>query len=244
MPDEQLFALAESGKLLKPEIIKAEARRMLKDPKSKRFTTDFAAQWLGLKKVAPCCLTLSSTPTTTQPWKCPCAKESELSLKKSFATTCRSRLFSIRNSLCSTNGLPNTTISPASRSEFRKVSLPRNSPRGGILTHASVLTITSNGTRTSPVVRESDAQNIFDAPNNPPPDIEPIEPDIGANNHSRNAQKAPGDRYLQGATAVSTPEDFRWRTRSRAMARSILNRQSRRHWNSDRRHGLQGHKRY
>ena len=65
-------------------------------------------------------------------------------------------------------------------SDFRKVALPANSPRGGLLGQASVLKLTSNGTRTSPVVRGVWVlENILGDPPSPPPaDVEPIEPDV------------------------------------------------------------------
>jgi hypothetical protein len=63
---------------------------------------------------------------------------------------------------------------------FRKVELPADSPRGGLLSHASVLTTTSNGVETSPVVRGIWVlENILGTPPSPPPpDVEPLEPDI------------------------------------------------------------------
>ena len=181
MPDEQLFALAESGKLLKPEIIKAEARRMLKDPKSKRFTTDFAAQWLGLKKVGAMLPDPKLYPDYDPALEMSMRKESELFFEEILRDNLPIETFlDSKFAMLNERLAQHYDISGVKGQEFRKVSLPRNSPRGGILTHASVLTITSNGTRTSPVVRGVwMLENIFDAPpNNPPPDIEPIEPDV------------------------------------------------------------------
>ena len=65
-------------------------------------------------------------------------------------------------------------------SDFRKVTLPADSPRGGLLGQASVLKLTSNGTRTSPVVRGVwILENILGDPPSPPPaDVQPIEPDV------------------------------------------------------------------
>ena len=62
---------------------------------------------------------------------------------------------------------------------FRRVSLPKNSHRGGLLGHASVLTVTANGVETSPVVRGVwILDNILGTPPSPPPpDVEPLEPD-------------------------------------------------------------------
>ena len=64
--------------------------------------------------------------------------------------------------------------------DFRRVKLAKNSPRGGLLGQAGILKITSNGTRTSPVIRGVwILENIFGDPPSPPPaDVEPIEPDV------------------------------------------------------------------
>jgi hypothetical protein len=63
---------------------------------------------------------------------------------------------------------------------FRKVKLPKDTPRGGLLGQAGILKITSNGTRTSPVVRGVwILENLLGDPPSPPPaDVEPIEPDV------------------------------------------------------------------
>src|SRR5205085_8769596 len=52
MPDESLFALAGKGVLHKPEVLVAQAKRMLKDPKSKALGDNFAEQWLNLRLLA------------------------------------------------------------------------------------------------------------------------------------------------------------------------------------------------
>src|SRR5262249_4243589 len=51
MPDDTLFALAKKGELKKPAVLRAQVERMLKDPKARRFTANFAGQWLDLRNI-------------------------------------------------------------------------------------------------------------------------------------------------------------------------------------------------
>ena len=51
MPDEELLALAEQGKLSEPDTLRGQVERMLKDPKAAAFTENFAGQWLGLRDI-------------------------------------------------------------------------------------------------------------------------------------------------------------------------------------------------
>ena len=81
------------------------------------------------------------------------------------------------------NHFPAVVFAGVSGNEFRRASLPAGTPRGGILTHASVLTVSSYPTRTSPVIRGKYVlQNILGAPPPPPPPDVPVldEAAIGA----------------------------------------------------------------
>ena len=74
-------------------------------------------------------------------------------------------------------------------SHFRKVSLKGNQQRGGLLGHASVLTLSANGVETSPIKRGIwILENVLGTPPPPPPpDVEPLEPDTRGANHSATA---------------------------------------------------------
>ena len=81
---------------------------------------------------------------------------------------------------------------------FRRVALPPESPRGGVLTQASVLKVTANGTNTSPVRRGVWVlENILGKPPDPPPpNVPAIEPDIRGTSTIRHARRAPPGRRL------------------------------------------------
>jgi len=181
MPDETLAALAESGELLEPGVVTAQVRRLLGDPKSMRFVKDFTAQWLGLKHVGAMLPDPKLYPDYDPILEASMREESE----QFFAAVLRDNLsettfldadFTMLNErLAKHYGIPGVT-----GKDMRRVPLPADSPRGGLLGQASILTITSNGTRTSPVVRGVWVlENILHRPPSPPPpDVEPIEPDV------------------------------------------------------------------
>jgi hypothetical protein len=65
MPDEELLAIAARGELAKPDALRRQVERMLKDPRAKAFTQNFAGQWLNLRAIDDTVPTSASTPSTT-----------------------------------------------------------------------------------------------------------------------------------------------------------------------------------
>lgn len=181
MPDEELMKLAANGKLLKNRVLKKQTRRMLADEKRIRFVEDFTAQWLGLKDIH----LMSPDPKLYASYdpllEGLMQKESEvffdriLTKNESPEAFLDSKFVMVNERLAT-----HYEIEGVVGSAFRKVALPKDSPRGGLLGQASVLKLTSNGTRTSPVVRGVWVlENILGSPPSPPPaDVEPIEPDV------------------------------------------------------------------
>ncbi len=177
MPDEELYRLADKGELRKPGVLKAQIARMLKDKKAVALTDNFAGQWLMLRSVQ----TAAPDPTTYPNWDEPLRKamirEAELYFE-----------YVVRNDRPVTEFLDSDYTFVNSRlavhykltkfkgTDFEKVTLP-DDRRGGILTMASVLTVTSNPTRTSPVKRGKWVlDNLLGTPPPPPaPDVPQLE---------------------------------------------------------------------
>ena len=153
MPDDRLLGLADDGKLHNPEVLLGETRRMLTDPRSSALGDNFAAQWLTLRKLA----TLTPDPARYPSWNenLRNAMRNETLLyfdgvvhnDRSVLDFLDSNYTYLNGPLAALYGVPGVQ-----GNEFRKVNLTGDQ-RGGLLTQASVLTVTSNPTRTSPVKR-------------------------------------------------------------------------------------------
>jgi mono/diheme cytochrome c family protein len=181
MPDEELLTLAEKGKLSQPETLRAQVERMLKHSKATAFTENFVGQWLGLREIdatEPSYLLYSEFDHML---KVSMIRETELF----FAEVLKDDL-SLTNFVASDFTMLNARlakhygISGLDGFAFRKVTLPPGSHRGGVLTMASVLKVTANGTTTSPVMRGVWVMEriLGTPPPKPPADVPPIEPDI------------------------------------------------------------------
>lgn len=182
MPDQELFDIAASGRIIHPETLVDQMHRMLKDPRAEAFHKHFTNSWLHLNE-------LGSMPPDTQKFATYYDHDLEPLMRREtqlfFAEILQKNLsidhfiesdFTYANRyLAAHYGLP-----VIEGDEFRRVSLPADSLRGGLLGHASVLTATSNGVESSPVTRGIWVlENILGSPPPPPPpDIEPLEPDI------------------------------------------------------------------
>jgi uncharacterized protein DUF1592/uncharacterized protein DUF1588/uncharacterized protein DUF1587/uncharacterized protein DUF1585/uncharacterized protein DUF1595/cytochrome c len=182
-PDATLRALAERGQLHKPAVLRKQTARLLEDPKSRRFVDAFTDYWLDLRKID------DTSPSATiyndyeldEPLKLAALDETRLF----FAELLRADLparnvvasdFTYLNErLASHYGIPGVT-----GAKMRRVALPAGSERGGLMTMASVLKITANGTTTSPVLRghwiTERILGIETRP--PPPSVKAVEPDI------------------------------------------------------------------
>lgn len=181
LPDEELLALAAKGELRKPAVLLAQAERLLKDPKSRRFTENFTGQWLSLRDIEFTTPDSQLYPEFDELLQWSMLRETELFFDELLQNdlTVRNFIdsdFSILNGrLAEHYGIPGVT-----GVEMRKTPLKPEYHRGGVLTHASVLKVTANGTTTSPVVRGVwVADHILGRPPKPPPaNVPAIEPDI------------------------------------------------------------------
>jgi hypothetical protein len=170
MPDEELIALAAKGELRKPGVLKAQIARMLKDEKARSLTADFAGQWLMLRNVWGLTPDTGVFPKWDDKLKASMVKETELYFDHIVkndrkVTEFLDSDYTFLNERLATH----YGIKSVFGERFREVKLPDNR-RGGVLTHASVLTVTSNPTRTSPVKRGKWVlENLLASPPPPPP---------------------------------------------------------------------------
>ena len=173
MPDDELFGAAARGELHTEEQLVQQARRMLKDDRVEALVENFAGQWLqlrGLEEVSP---SQKQFPTFDNQLREAMLRETEL-----FFRTIVSDNRSILDFLDADYTYVNDRlakhygISGVSGPDFKRVSL-EGGRRGGLLGQASILTVTSDPTRTSPVKRGKwILENLFDAPPpEPPPNV-------------------------------------------------------------------------
>jgi hypothetical protein len=176
MPDAELFDLAEAGRLNQPELLEAQVRRMLADSKSRALVDNFAGQWLQLRDLDR----LSPDPEMfsdfDEPLRQAMRRETELFFEtiiredRSLLDFLSADFTFVNERLARHYGLDGIA-----GEEFRRVDLPEG--RRGVLTQASILLITSNPTRTSPVKRGKwILENILaEPPPPPPPDVPELE---------------------------------------------------------------------
>jgi len=181
-PDDELRALAAKGSLSRPDVLRAQTDRLLKDPRSRRFIDAFTDHWLDLRKID------DSSPSTTlyndyeldDPLKLAAVEETRLFVEEMFRantparTVVNSDFTFLNERLARHYGIPGVSGAP-----MRKVQLPKDSVRGGLMTQASVLKVTANGTTTSPVIRGVwIMERILGFHTAPPAGVPAIEPDI------------------------------------------------------------------
>lgn len=182
MPDEELFQLAEQGKLSESQTIHKQVERMLKDSKSLAFKRNFVSQWLGLHAIDDTQPDAMLYPEYDDLLKVSMVKEvnlffdhlldNDLSIDHfidSDFTYLNGRLAKHYNIESVPDGV-----------DFHRIELPPDSARGGLLTMGAVLKVTANGTTTSPIIRGNWVLNriLGSPPPKPPENIEAVEPDI------------------------------------------------------------------
>ncbi len=180
-PDAELRKVAASGDLLQDKVLRRQTERMLNDPRSARFVEHFLDYWLDLRNIR-----LTEPDENLYPQHNGLLTESMEEETRAFFTemlksdlgashVIDSDFLTINQRMAELYGIKNVQ-----GSHIRKVPLPKDSERGGLLTQASLLKITANGTTTSPVVRGTFVLSrlLGDPPPPPPPSVPAIEPDI------------------------------------------------------------------
>lgn len=192
-PDPELRGLADSGKLMEPPILKAQVERMLADEKIQQFVRSFTDQWLNLRDID------ATTPDEKLYGEYDdLLKDAMLGETRAFFSDLLQRNLSIGNVVDSHHTFLNNRLAkhygipPLPNGGIQRVSLKPESHRGGLLTQASVLKVTANGTTTSPVVRGVWVLERITGNRVPPPpaSVPAIEPDIrGAKTIREQLQK-------------------------------------------------------
>ncbi len=181
-PDASLNYFVDKGALQKPETIGYNARRMLKDARARALADNFAGQWLQLRTLDQ----VTPDPQEYPQWNEDLRASMKAETLKFFETVVRedrsvlefldADYSYLNETLAKLYGVPNITGPELRRVQF---STDMAKKRGGLLTQASILTLTSNATRTSPVKRGKWVlEQVFNAPPPPPP---PDVPDLPAN---------------------------------------------------------------
>ncbi len=181
-PDPALRARAARGELRQSSALRAETERMLADPKSARFVEAFLDYWVDLRKVE------DSTPSTTlynDYYLDDALVEAAVLETRHFFSDLLQRDLPARNLIDSDFTFLNERLAlhygvpGVLGSAMRRVTLPPDNVRGGLLTQASVLKVTANGTTTSPVLRGKwIVERILGIEIPPPPPVAAVEPDI------------------------------------------------------------------
>lgn len=169
MPDQALFDLAAQGKLKDRQVLVAQVRRMVADPKSIALAENFGGQWLELRKLETAAPDPKLFPGYTDRVKEAMIRETTLFFDeiarrdRSVLDFLEGKFAVVNEDLARLYGIPGVA-----GPEFRKV--PVSDPnRAGVLTQASVLTLTSNPTRTSPVKRGKWVLEVLLGTPPPPP---------------------------------------------------------------------------
>ena len=171
MPDDELLRAADQGTLRKPAVLQAQVLRMLKDEKARALVENFGGQWLELRKLESSKPDREKFPEYDEYLRMSMQRETEMFIEsivredRSILDFIDGKYSFLNERMAKLYNIPNVK-----GPEFRKVALTSDTHRGGILTQASVLTVSSYTTRTSPVLRGKwILDNILNAPPPPPP---------------------------------------------------------------------------
>jgi hypothetical protein len=176
LPDDRLLALASANRLHEPKQLEAEVRRMLADPRSEALVSNFAGQWLYLRNLKTVQPDIFTYPNFDENLLDSMRRETELFFgsiiheDRNIMDLLTANYTFVDERLARHYGIPNVE-----GNRFRRVTLT-NPNRFGLLGQASILTVTSFATRTSPVVRGKwILENLLGAPPpNPPANVPPL----------------------------------------------------------------------
>jgi len=181
-PDAALRAHAAAGDLHRPDVLQAEAMRLLDDPKSSRFVEAFLNYWLDLRRLSD---TDPSATLYPDYYLDEGLTESALEETRLYFSELLRRDLPARDVIDSDFAFLNERLARhyqipgVTGVELRRVTLPPNSLRGGMMTQASVLKLTANGTTTSPVIRgHFITERLLGIPTPPPPSVPAVTPDL------------------------------------------------------------------
>ena len=176
IPDDELLGIAERKTLFQPDVLRRQVGRMLADPRSQALVENFAGQWLFIRNVAVHQPSPEVLFHFDDNLRQAFARETQLFFdsiireNRSVADLLDADYTFLNERLAAHYG-----IQGVRGERFRRVTLPADSPRRGLLGKASILMATSYANRTSPVVRGKwILENVFGAPPPPPPPNVPL----------------------------------------------------------------------
>ncbi|QDV24800.1 DUF1592 domain-containing protein [Aureliella helgolandensis] len=214
LPDSELRQLAESGELNERNVLEQQVERMLNDEKSRRFVDAFLAYWLDLRKIND-----TSPDEVLYPdyYLDDALVDAALEETQLFFAELVSENLPAKNLIDSDFTFANERLAdhyglpPFEGARLQRVALPEQSVRGGLLTQASILKVTANGSTTSPVVRGAWINERIlgiDIPP-PPPSVPAIEPDTrGATTIRQQLFKHRADESCNVCHKVMDPAGF------------------------------------
>ena len=188
-PDDRLRQLADSGELSQPAVLRQETARLIESPRFSAFVNDFLAQWLNLREMDA---TTPDRDLFPEYFEGIHDGRQDVLLHASLLRETRdffrdlvqrdlgaAMLVSARHAFLNQRLAEHYDLPPVSGAGLRRVDLPADSVRGGLLTQASILKVTANGANTSPVLRGAWLlERIAGTPvPPPPPNAGGIEPD-------------------------------------------------------------------
>ena len=179
MPDDELLKVAQEGKLHNKDELQKQLARLLADPRSERFTKSFPTQWLRLRKVGMFAPDKKIYPNYDRH-----LEKSIIEEPLAFFSQVLKQRLTLREFIDSDWTMVNPRLAefyglpPVSTDEFQRVSLKPEDKRGGLLTQASILSLTSDGTRHRPVHRGVwlSESILGKSPPPPPANVDPIQP--------------------------------------------------------------------
>src|SRR5262245_12313915 len=179
IPDDELLRLAEQRQLRNPEVLERQVRRMIADDRFGAFVEQFAGQWLFLRNLAASVPVQQNFPDFDDTLRESFRIETEMFVDsviredRSALDLLRADYTFLNERLARHYAIPNVK-----GNRFRRVVLPADSHRGGLLGQGSILTVTSYPDRTSPVVRGKwILENLLGTPPPPPlPNVPPLKP--------------------------------------------------------------------
>ncbi len=176
MPDDELWRAALDGSLRSTDTMEKQVRRMLRDPKAHALVENFAGQWLQLRNLKSLNPDRGRFPSFDDKLRDAMIRETELFFEavmrgdSSVLDFVDSDFTYVNERLARHYGL-----SGVKGEQFRRVRLKKGHERGGLVTQASILTVTSNPTRTSPVKRGKWVlEQLLGTPPPPPPPNVPV----------------------------------------------------------------------
>ncbi|MGH9723325.1 MAG: DUF1592 domain-containing protein [Bryobacteraceae bacterium] len=189
-PDAELQGLAEAGKLRAPGVLDTQVKRLLADERSAAFADNFAGQWLETRNLE----VVKPDPQKFPQWNPELREAMKTETRMFFESLLRENrpladFLDARYTFLNERLAKHYGVDGVKGPDFRRVDLATDQ-RGGILSHASVLTVSSYPTRTSPVIRGKYVlQNILGAPPPaPPPDVPALDEEAVGNAGSLRQQ--------------------------------------------------------